>query len=264
MLAFYSFLTKRFPAQTAGVEPALPADSTERLILDSQEVDLGPRSIIYNRVATPDLLPQQEPVKSPVAESIASVPTAEEIAAFERWQQMHHVTLFLSCTVYEDSLTEVHVWHEQSQISFWTTINFHYLSQITSLETEDTYYFLLMGLGDSTREEFDRNNAFLLDQGRPELVRVWPVLSPSSTSSKWEIVSGDPAPPEVIRAIEDLHNYFDANRNNLINQYTQREAERVARQAWQKANPPQPVDTVIEFFPIQSAAQAEPRSTSSK
>lgn len=217
---------------------------------------MGSRSIIYNRIAAPDLLPQPAPVETSKAVEAAYVPTAEEMAAVERWQQMHQVTLFLSCTVYDDALTEVRVWHGQSETVFWTTINFHYLSQITHLETATTSYFILMGLGDSTREEFERQNSGLIERGYPELVRVWPNLTPSGESEF--LITSDPAstPPEILQAIQDLHTHFDANREALMAGYTEREAERLAREEWLKANPPQPKDTTIEFFPIQSTHSA--------
>lgn len=139
---------------------------------------------------------------------------------------------------------------------FWSTANFNYLSQLFDLEVKDTYYSIFMAVGDSTREEFDHQNTELHQMGRKDLASNWPtdLLSKGNNSqtSVWRITSKDPVPAEVLRTIEDIHTYFDANRATLSTQHAEREAARIAHEQWLKDNPPQPKDTVIQFFPIQS------------
>ena len=235
--------------------------STEReprqfRVLDSQEVILGPRSIIYNRVETPPLLPQSGPEDRATAPTLEHTPTAEELAEMRRWEAMNHVSLFLSCTVYDDRLTEVRFRHEDADITFWSTINFHNLSQLFDLQTKDTYYFIMMGIGDSTTEELLQQNAELWRMGRSDLLSAPPAdlldASKIGRQSTWRVTSKGTIPPEAQRTIADLHAYFDANRDALIAARAEREAAWVAHEQWIKDNPPQPKDTVIQFFPIRS------------
>lgn len=83
------------------------AQSQSAVTLDSQEVYLGQRSILYNRIAPPEL---KSPTVSPdtSSEPSATPPTAEELAESKRWDALRHVTLNFSCTAIEGTgLTEV-------------------------------------------------------------------------------------------------------------------------------------------------------------
>jgi hypothetical protein len=57
----------------------------------------------------------------------------------------------------------------------------------------------------------------------------------------------------VKAALDELHRHFDANRADLIRGFEESEARRIAHEQWLRENPPQPKDTTISFFPIQSA-----------
>ena len=119
-------------------------------ILDTQEVQLGTRSIIYHRVETPILKPQPEPLATP-APTPAPIPSAEELAEQARWDAFPQMNLFMSCTVYNDALSQGSFHHEGVNVVFWSTINFHYLSQTYDLMTPDCYYYLFVTAGDSTK-----------------------------------------------------------------------------------------------------------------
>ena len=233
-------------------------DSTRRLplqVLDSQEVDLGPRSIIYNRVATPVLKPT--PVLTPVVVVPEAVPTAAELEEMQRLESKRYAYAFLSCTVYDNQCTEVE-WYEDGQwVSFLTTINFHYLSQLSDFETPDSFYSIFMGLGDCSREEFEGlSEALLAGNAFGFHSRPWPFgllwRQAQTGKSAWQITTARPVSSEVTQAIDDLHRYFDANRDRLIREYNESEAARLAREQWLKENPPLPKDSVVEFFPIHS------------
>lgn len=226
-------------------------------VLDSQEVILGPRSIIYNRVETPPLLPQPAPEERADSPNGEYLPTAEEMAEIRRWETMNHVSMFLSCTVYDDQLTEVRFRHEDADITFWSTINFHHLSQMFELQTKDTDYVLMMWVGDSTTEELQEQNTEFRKTGRSDFLSTPPAdlldVSRTGGRSTWRVTSDGAIPPEAQRAIADIHAYFDANREALISDRAEREAACSAHEQWLKDNPPQPKDTVIQFFPIRSS-----------
>ena len=226
-------------------------------VLDSQEVDLGSRSIIYNRVETPLLKPQPPVVERAAAPVTAHIPTPEELEEIRRWEALNYVGLYLSCTVYDGQWTEVRFRHEDTDITFWSTANFNYLSQLFDLLSEDTYYSLMVMVSDSTLKELDQQNAELRQSGQSALATFPPTdllqLNTQKQKSTWRITSKAPVPPEAQRAIEDLHAHYDANRQALMDEYAARQAAQIAHKKWLKENPQQPQDTVIQFFPIQSS-----------
>jgi len=57
--------------------------------------------------------------------------------------------------------------------------------------------------------------------------------------------------------MEALHDYFEANREMLMQQHAQREVERAARElAERNAPPPGPRHAVIHFWPLQPEQRA--------
>jgi hypothetical protein len=224
-------------------------------VLDSQEVDLGPRSIIYNRVVTPVL--KSTPVPTPAIVTPEAPPTAAELEEMQRLESKRYAYAFLSCTVYDHEFTEVE-WYEDGQwVSFLTTIDFHYLSQLSDFETADSLYSFFMGLGDCSREDFEgTREAFIGENKFGFHPRPWPFgllqRQQQTGKSAWQITAKSPASKEVMQAIDDLHRYFDANRDNLIRECKEIEAARLAQEQWLKEHPPLPKDSVVEFFPIHS------------
>lgn len=218
-------------------------------VLDSMEVDLGARSIIYNRVVPPVLKPV--PMPTPVVVVPEHVPTAAELEEMQRLESKRYACAFLLCAVYDGEFTEVE-WYEGGQwVSFLSTINFHYLSPLSDFETPGSYYSIFMGLGDCGREEF------ALFAGNASAPRPWPsgLLQRQKQTGKsvWRILAQGPESRGAVQAIEELHRYFDAHRDKLTGEYEEGEAARLAREQWLKEHPPVPKDTVINYFPIRSS-----------
>jgi hypothetical protein len=55
-----------------------------------------------------------------------------------------------------------------------------------------------------------------------------------------------------LKWLDDMHAYFDGNKEQLIDLYNKQTADRIAREQWLKDHPPVPVDTVINFWPVNS------------
>lgn len=229
---------------------------SETRVLDSQEVDLGPRSIIYNRLETPALKPQPTPAPAPPARRQAA-PTAEELVAIRAWEAKTDVFLFLSCTVFDRKVTEVRWWREDGEYIVWSGIDFNYLRSILDFETDTTRYLIFLGIGDESMDSLREWNAEVDRRGlSADLKRslsLLPVLS--SSSPQYRIVSYPKTgiAPEAKAAFDAIHQYFNSNRERLISEFEASEQARIAHEAWLKAHPPQPKDTTINFFPIRSS-----------
>jgi hypothetical protein len=141
------------------ISPVTDAQPRQFRVLDSQEVDVGPRWIIFNRVETPPLLPQPAPAEQAATPAIPPIPTAEALEEMRTSEALNYVGLLLSCTVYDDALTQVCFRHADADITFWSTINFHYLSPVIDLRAGDAAYILMMAIGDSTKQALDQQDA---------------------------------------------------------------------------------------------------------
>lgn len=204
-------------------------------VLESVEVDLGDRSVFYNRVKTPALKPQPKPVAQAPA-AVEAEPTAEELAELAAWNAKADFMLFLSCTVYDEAVTEIHWQHEGGDYAIWSGIDFNHLRGAAGFETERARFTLFLGIGDESSESAN-------------------VTIPGVPTGEYRIVSFPPGgiSPEVVLAMDELHAFYNQHQEQLRQAYELSEAKRLEQEAWDRANPPVPKDTVINYFPIRSS-----------
>ena len=225
-------------------------------ILDRHEVDLGNRTITYDRLETPRLKPV--PTPTPVPRRVESVPTAAELEEMRKMAEKRFASVFLQCTLFNKQFTEVE-WNEDGvNLAFLTTANFQYLSQLSDFDTGTSECSFLMGWGEGNRAEFEAmNRVYATGRGTGRKPRSWPTSliqqQKRTGKSAWQVVSTGPVPPEVLKVIEAVHTYYDANALKLAAEFRRREAEQAAHERWLKDNPPIPRDTTVEYFPIRSS-----------
>lgn len=227
------------PANTTAAKPAEPAP-VQFEIIESRKIDLGNRSAIYNRVAPP-LLPAKPPSEPPpVPPSL----TAEQLLALEQSQPApkKNVALFFSATVYDREITQLTWADERGFHRAFSNLDFNYFGR-PMFETADTSYFMMMGLVNQTRDRAVASNVQL-----PGLAQF------SRTLSQYIVVQDDAKPPteQSLKWLDDLHNYFDANKQQMIDGYNKSVADQIARQQWLKEHPPVPQNTVINFWRVNS------------
>lgn len=227
-------------AAPAGDETAsrpLPLPSLQ--VLDRVKIDSGPTAIIYDRVAPPPLLAPavlQAPAKAAPPERPAVIKEKESDA------------LFLSATVYDREFTVLRWSWEGHAYQAVSNIDFNYLAGLVTIETADSVFTVLMGLGNESREQLDsqRQNGLLGIASPP------PVSVPRPAC--W-LVFPDPATPvsaAALAGIDALHRYFEANKAALVAAFDQRQADQAARERAAETAPPPPKETVIRFWPVKS------------
>lgn len=217
-------------------------------------MDLGNRSILYNFVETPALLPLPVSLPSPSPSPPAAF---DDFQSSGTWNSKPEVSLFLSATVYDHAVTEIRWWREEGEYVIWSSADFNLLRGTIDFETPQVRYSIFLGIGNESRAEIEQWNAYVLaNRLAPDLRRRVPAIQALSPGrSNHRIVS----PPkfgtrvEALRTLEEIHRYYDANRVRLAHEYQESEAARIAQEDWQRQHPPVPKDTTINFFPIKSA-----------
>ncbi len=219
-------------------------------VLESQAVDLGNRTIIYNRVETPLLKPVAALMPTPEIVANPTPLTSEEQAEALRWEQMEYQGFYPSATAYEGKGSEVFVWTQDGGVRFLSSIDFRYFQPLYGFEGEGVYYstfFMLDLWTDVAVAEAKAED--------PSLVIECPHFPQEVDGvSQFEVISPSPGEEneKAIAAMEALHVFYDQNRVKLIQEYHEGEAARIAHEQWLKDHPPIPQDTVINYFPIRS------------
>ncbi len=249
----------------AGEQSEIFANAT---VLDSLEVDLGDRSIFYNRIEPPVLKPWVKQEAAPAQESVVYVPTAEELAEEKRLAALRYEWMNVEAAVYVGKGSEVRMQTEEGEVVALSSIDFRHFDFLLHFEREGVFYNLFSMVHSWTKEE-------LANWKREDPSATWPVeyqVFPSENDgkSRFQILKAPSgrAGSSALEAMVALHAYHDANRKALAEAFVLREEARLAserQEAERKANPIPPEDTVINYFLIESPEKTpSPQGTTPK
>lgn len=233
-------------------QDAAPTETkpTELQVIEGVEVKLPDRSIFYQRVAPPVALAKPPSVRVPQPAPL----TPEQSALAEARAKKNFDVLMILATVHDRRMTELRWYVGGHEYRAWSNIDFNYLAGHGEIETEDTVYLLIMGIGNDSAEAVEavkQNAAAFGSSWHKELP---PAESFSGKRSEYLLanVEKETPPPEALAPLDALHTYYDANRQRLAEEYIRREADRIAREQWLREHPSVPQNTVINFWPKKS------------
>ena len=219
-------------------------------VIDGVEVQLPDRSIFYRRVVPPSPPPARR--LAPVPEPKPLSP-AERAAAEARAKKNFDV-LMISATVYDRRVTELRWYVGNHEYRAWSNIDFNYIAGHGEIETEDTVYLLIMGIGNDSAEAVEAANQNAAAFGSSWRKELPPSERFSDKRSEYLLADAEKEtpPPKALAPMDALHTYYDANRERLAEESIRHQAERIAHEQWLKEHPPVPKDSVINFWPKRS------------
>lgn len=254
-------------------------------ILELTEVDFGDRSVIYNRVAPPVL---RERVRAP----LPPAPTPDELAALEIEEataEQDFQLLFISAVVYDGRVTELRWTENGREHRAFSNIDFHNLAG-AEFESGGTTYFLSVAIDEATRASVAEWNREVDKMGWPLEMKANlppPEDFPAGHSSYMPVpdesralalawnryLAKTRAPPDEFLPVPNfppagtasaaecsvmdaIHEWFDTHESQLIAAREARKAAARERAEHLTANPPEPRDTIINFFPIRSSQRS--------
>lgn len=119
-----------------------------------------------------------------------------------------------------------------------------------------------MGIGNESSDAVAERNRLAKEQGLEEYaertIPQMPEFTPGSV--EYAVVSDDSSildRDEVFEPISALHAYYEANEKRLKTEFQRRQALSAARKRYEAANPEQPKDTIINFWPIKGSIHQE-------
>lgn len=227
--------------------PAPPRPLPEVRVLNSSVRHEGGRTITMNRVAPPEL-PEPPPPK-PLPEL-----TDEEMEALlAQAQENARETRFalVSATVYDHEKTLLRWWIpgdrernlEPREFQGWSNVDFFHLGGFHSFEYEGIEFLLIMALGGIDTEVWEARLALY---GRELDLPESPELPDDGPA--YVVTDGSPDDTEGMKVMDGLHALYAKEKVRLAAAYEARERAREEREAFLRANPPKPKDTVIHFW----------------
>lgn len=222
-------------------------------VLETKTLQQGGREITIQRIAPISLPP---PVEVAPLIDLTDPLVQERIARF-RAGRTHKVFLLVGATVYhlENSppRTLVQIWPqaEGQPVTVWSSANFAFLSGISTFAGSSGETASLMMTWSVTNLE--RRNALQQKFARQFKAPEIPDLPPGQAT--FVIASGNPT-PQTLASIQSLHDLYNNEHDRLKAAYEGRERAQRLQAAELKANPPQPKDIVLNYWRIESTAQA--------
>lgn len=229
----------------------------KRDVLDTATHEQGGRTITIQQIK-----PIALPPPPPPAEVTVSDQDDEFNQRLAEYREAHpkNELLFLGATVFrsKDSppRTLVRWWPQGSKgtITFWSSADFALIAGgINSFadSASDTHH-LLMGWGNL---DIDRMAELRAAKGMEYDAPDMPDFAKGKATFQ---ITGDhqPAAGELI-VIQSLHEVYNSELERLRTAYEGRERARIEREAYLKANPPQPKDITLNYWRVQQPASKE-------
>ncbi|MCC5790343.1 MAG: hypothetical protein JJT75_11955 [Opitutales bacterium] len=234
------------------------------------ELDHGNRKTILRRVAAP---PQHVTIReSESTDETTTEPkwSEEEIAAWIAAQPVPR-SLNLSAVVYDRTFTEI-TWRDEDQRE-WTVlsnIDFRYLGGIGHFEDQSYHWMTFLFVDEVDSEKETQTARLAAEKGfdyTPRTAERWLNILPSDflptsplhdsttpSSPEYIIIAeheGSAIPAELYEKLDALHQHYHAHEERLVAEYERRKVLNEARRAYREANPPEPKDTVINFWRVE-------------
>ncbi len=223
-------------------------------VLDQQQVTIGNHTITYNRIAPP-VFPAPAPSAGPTANAVNHGPQTHSASSSPHANdadgsgEKPYKVLLLSATVYDHQFTALRFYGGGSpELSAYVNIDFNYFRGTDQIETADTIYMMMFGMGDDAVSSLTQAG-----QQPPNLAAF-----PAGRSS-YQITAGDTtAHADDLAALDTLCAYYDANSAQMITTYNQQQANNAAYQQWLQTHPPVQPNTVINYWPTKNSVFLNP------
>ena len=226
--------------------PVLPAPSKELpafTVRSTTVRQLEDRKIIMQRVSDPGL-PDPPPPPPATKEEL------EALRASPEWHQRiadhkESKSILLSASVVDGKATFVRWYHDGEEFQAWSNVNFNHLSGFAEFESNRTRYSFIMAVGDISTAKGGKSEW----PGKPpELGVDYPAFT---------LIKGDQSKGDALAMMIALHDLYENEQDKLVAAHKGPLRASAEREAWLRANPPQPQDTVIQFWPRKGSRYLE-------
>ena len=241
--------------------PPLPQPPKPKFIVPARDIlatttqQQGGRTITLNRIKPIALPPPPEP--APPAAGFDNAALRERLAE-NRAEQPKTDLILLSATVYRSqngpprSLVRYWAGGKGGQIAFWSSADFALISGIHCFsDSAATMHGLIMAWGYVDTSLMAARFAARGREYHPPDIPSFP-----DGPATFTIVGEQPA-DEILVSIQSLHDLYNSEYARLKTAFEGRERARIEREAYLKANPPQPRNIVLNYWRTGKPAQTE-------
>jgi hypothetical protein len=228
--------------------PVLAVEGPQ-IVLDVQVVDEGDRQITYQRIATPDLLPQPSPAESAAPENNGQ----NETDSFsEPAAEPHPAFAFLDFYL----LPPEHGWFRfdlsaaEETVRISSRVDFSHFQALGEVTMGTTVFHLSIFDFWATPPE----NNLSITNGAASALPSKTVPTKHQARRQW--FAHGPVSPRLGKLLDLLHDYYASHGAELAAEsaYLREQARQAAEDAAHESASPEKADSTITFFPIPKEA----------
>lgn len=246
-------------AEKALREANRKAELESMAVAESRVLQKEGHRVTINRVVPPRL--KAAPAGKPSGRKASRTWTEEEWAAMIA-AQPEHQSISLSVTVFGDEYSKI-LWREPrdederrkapEEFEIWSNVNLNYLRPISSFDRDNIVYSYMGFTSTITREDEARRRGYAKERGFDYESR-WqsPPVRFTEGKAEYVVVEAEERriPPELYEQMDALFTHYFENEARFKAEFLRSEALGKAREAYLKANPPEPKDVIINHWPI--------------
>lgn len=238
---------------------ALKQEMAAAEVVQSKVIQAQGRPLTINRIKP---LALKNPVQSSISESQVKMTPEEAQAYLASQQAVIPEQISMSANVYDDAYSEI-TWRDTEtgeEYTVWTNVSLNYLRPVSTIQAEG-YDYMYFGFvshytseGEAVRMELAKEHGFEAESRMKS-----PPVRFSGTEPEYIVLAEDPAgvPEKLYRQLDALIGYYAANSAALEIEYMNSRTLAAAREKYLEENPPQPRETVVNFWKIEDAAPTD-------
>lgn len=214
-------------------------------VIRRTEVDKGDHKVIFERVVPPEIEPT--PALSPT-EGITTTDVTASTATFQPEKPVY--SLAVSGTIYDHAISELRWNSDGAAYQAFSNVDFNHLRSAASFATPEASFSFLLIMD---------NQPWGAYPDPAEGARIKAELD--QLTEPGYVVFAQPGRrfnDEAFVALEALLAYYEDNAKELAVIYENTVALQAARERYEAANPKQPEDVIIKFWPIDAATISQP------
>ncbi|MFQ3270206.1 MAG: putative HAF family extracellular repeat protein [Lentimonas sp.] len=229
--------------------------------LDERVIERSDSNILVRRVA-----PVAEQLQADTDTVKESVQIANDLNPFEQAMEINFETISMAANIYGDEHSEI-TWRDtetRQEFTIWTNVNMRYLRPIPSNSAGNTHYdyFGFIHPYDYEAELERVKRAEELGYDAQSRWKESPILF-SDEYYEYVVIAEDSTivPEKLYRQLDTVLSYYLSNKAELEIRHHNAQTMEAARKLSLNENPPEPVDSVTNFWPSKNSVYLKKNRT---
>ena len=223
-------------------------------VVESKEIQREGSPMTINLIK-PLVLEKPSPADTETSDKQPEMTPEQWAAYIEAQQVLIPEQISMGANVYGDEYSEI-TWRDRetkSELVVWSNVSLNFLKPISTIQTEEYDYMYFGFVTPYTREDEQARIEFAAERGF-EVESRWKEPPVKFSEDRYEYVvmaNGADVPEKLYRQLDAVLGYYVAHKEELEIEHKNAQTLQEAHEKYKRENPPQPKETLINFWKIE-------------